>query len=68
MKFWDEYRPGDLVHRVINGRPVVTTVITIIRLRDHEPVDGPFCRNVVAELSDGTWEFLWNLREQEGDK
>jgi len=54
---------GDMVrvlsyecNRVIRSRPMVVTGI-----RDHVPVDGTRDSQAIAELSDGTQEFVWNL-------
>lgn len=44
------------------GQPQGTPLI-VIDLRDQRPVDGPWQYGVIADLSDGTCEFIWNLQE-----
>ncbi len=44
----------------IAGTPI-GPVIEVIEIVDHEPVDSPREKKCVAHLSDGTWEFVWNL-------
>jgi hypothetical protein len=34
----------------------------IVGLKDHKPVDGVSERCVIAELDNGTSEFVWNLK------
>ena len=43
-----------------SDRPI-GDILEVIMIRDHNPIDGERKRNVVCELSDGSWEFIWNL-------
>lgn len=36
-------------------------VLTVMRVEDHCPVDGPNRKDEVVWLSDGSWCFPWNL-------
>ena len=38
-------------------------VVTVVKITDHCPIDGPKSPNSLAYLSDGSWEFIWNLEE-----
>lgn len=38
-------------------------VFEIVKIEDHRPVDGPVEHNAIAHLSNGTWQFVWNLRQ-----
>jgi hypothetical protein len=42
------------------GKPI-GPVLTVTKIRDHRPCDGPIEINAIAELSDGSWSFVWNL-------
>src|SRR4051812_32041574 len=37
--------------------------LIVLGISDHSPVDGPRAAKAIASLSDGTWEFVWHLRE-----
>jgi hypothetical protein len=47
------------------GRPghikVAYRVLSVLRIEDYVPIDGPRVKNGIIWLSDGTWEFAWNL-------
>jgi hypothetical protein len=36
-------------------------ILTVTRIDNHRPIDGPETRDTVRWLSDGSWEFVWNL-------
>ena len=38
-------------------------VLEVLNIKDHNPVDGPSTANCIAILSDGSWEFVWNITE-----
>jgi len=42
-------------------------ILTVTFITDHRPIDGSYDKNVVVYLSDGTWSFIWNLYELEGE-
>jgi len=39
-------------------------ILTIIKIEDHRPIDGPTRKDSVIWLSDNTWEFPWNLERR----
>jgi hypothetical protein len=56
-------RAGDLVrvpYRVRWGIPTARWV-RVVRIEDHVPIDGSLRPQCLARLSDGSWEFIWNL-------
>lgn len=42
------------------GKPIGKT-LSVLQIVDHLPAEGPSRSCCIAMLSDGTWEFLWNL-------
>lgn len=38
--------------------------LTITAIRDHNPGDGASRKLCIADLSNGEWEFIWNLIPQ----
>ena len=36
--------------------------LRVVDIRDHCPIDGPRRAKCVFKLSNGTWEFVWNLQ------
>jgi hypothetical protein len=42
------------------GKPV-GPVLSVVKIVDHVPIDGPREKNCVVYLSNGTIEFIWNL-------
>ena len=58
-------RTGDLVRVKIMTRTVrpYRSEARVVRIEDHVPVDGSRQPQVIARLSDGSWEFLWNLEK-----
>ena len=42
------------------GKPIGDW-LDVIKIEDHGPVDGNFMPACVCHLSDGSWEFKWNL-------
>jgi hypothetical protein len=44
------------------GKPV-GPVLTVLRLSAHRPIDGHEEKDAMVCLSDGSWEFVWNLKE-----
>jgi hypothetical protein len=62
-------KEGDKVQHIhahdgtlMSGAPI-GEIVTIVKISDHNSVDGPVESRAIAYLSDGTWEFLWNLYE-----
>jgi hypothetical protein len=49
------------MHR--RGRQWVSREAKVTAIINHEPVDGSATTGAIALLSDGTWEFYWNLTE-----
>jgi len=41
-------------------------VLTVTDVTNHKPVDGPGQAHCVCHLSDGSWEFIWNLKTVKG--
>lgn len=62
---------GDRVRRAhhYDGTPLAGKpegpVLTVAEVRDHEPCDGTRARGALIRLSDGGWDFAWNLRREE---
>ena len=46
------------------GGTAAGPMLLVLEVRHHRPVDGPGEPNAVIELSDGTWEFPWNLQKE----
>jgi len=47
---------GDIVSR-LDGMDS----LTVLKIDDHKPIDGPIEEKCVVYLSDSSWEFSWNL-------
>jgi hypothetical protein len=43
------------------GKPI-GPILDVLHVTDHKPVDGPHTSKAICYLSDGTWEFTWNLK------
>lgn len=61
-----KHTPGQMVRKLHpydgtpwGGKPIGPH-LKVIRICPHRPVDGPGA-GLIVELSDGTWEFEWNL-------
>jgi hypothetical protein len=58
---------GDRVQRarpidaIGHTKQLTGPILTVTKIRNHKPIDGPEMRNTVAELDDGSWDFVWNL-------
>jgi len=46
------------------GKPA-GPILTVTKVEDHRPCGTLLEKNVVCHLSDGTWEFSWNLHKLE---
>lgn len=45
---------------MLAGKPT-GKILEVLRIENHNPVDGPREKDAIAYLSDGTWAFVWNL-------
>lgn len=50
---------GVVLHH--KGKHHIIRKATVVKMADHDPVDGARDREALAILSDGTEEFWWNL-------
>lgn len=62
-------KPGDMVQRsgphTGGGRPCPSPPLTVVRVGNHNPIDGPKHADCIVFLNDGSWEFIWNLKPVE---
>lgn len=55
---------GDQVHILLDARGDQWTreTVTVLAIGDHRPSDASPVPASIAHLSNGTWEFVWNLK------
>lgn len=67
-------KAGDLVRKIHvydgtkNGGKPVGEILTVMKVEDHKPIDGPVEKDAIIRLSDGTFEHPWNLHKVDSKK
>lgn len=61
MKTGDQVRRLHYYDGSDNAGKVIGPILTVIAILDQPKTDGPSERQCIAALSDGKWEFVWNL-------
>jgi len=58
---------GDIVQKIFfydgsaRSGTSMSQKLEIVKIEDYNPIDGPRRKNTLIYLSDGTWEYPWNL-------
>lgn len=66
MKVGDRVRKIHVHDGTANAGQAVGPVLTIIEIGGQRCIDGVGGKDVIIVLSDGTWEFSWNLVQEKG--
>jgi hypothetical protein len=61
MKIGDSVQKNHVNDGSINSGKPYGKILTITDIKDHEPIDGQREKDCLVFLSDGSFEFIWNL-------